>query len=175
MPDFGWAIVDTEMGPVHLAVSREGLIRSTLPGDPGDELWEHLRSRLRREGGTLTRDACLTRPYADWVEAYFSGDFTIPIPPLAPRGTPFQLRVWDVTRRIPPGTVMSYGEVARRANSPRAARATGSAMASNPIPLFVPCHRVVRGDGTLGGFGGGLPLKVKLLQHEGFSRDFPVR
>ncbi len=173
MSVLSWTAVDTELGPVHLAVSGEGLIRSTLPADPGDRFWKDLG--LRQERGALRRDLCRTAPYEEWVRRYFDGDFAAPIPALALAGTRFQLRIWEVTRQIPPGDVISYGELAARAGSPRAARAAGSAMARNPVPLFVPCHRVLRGDGSLGGFGGGLPLKAKLLQHEGFPWECHTR
>ncbi len=148
--------VETPLGMVYVTACEEGLVRSTLPTTVPEML------PVDREGSELTK------PYMDWVRRYFEGDFSMQIPPLAPTGTRFQLRVWEVTRRIPPGCVLSYGEVALRAGNPRGARAVGGAMSANPVPLFVPCHRVIRGDGDLGGFGGGLPLKRALLGHEGY-------
>ena len=71
---------------------------------------------------------------------------------------------------IPPGEVASYGEVARRVGVPKGARAVGQVLACNPVPLFVPCHRVIAADGSLGGFGGGLALKRRLLNHERWGR-----
>ena len=173
MPHLEWTCTETPLGSVYLAVSGEGLIRSTLPGAPDDPFWEDLR--LQTEGGAYCRGRCLTQPYVEWVARYFAGDLTVEIPALAPAGSRFQRQIWEVTQQIPPGDVLSYGELACRAGSPRAARAAGSAMARNPIPLFVPCHRVVRSDGSLGGFGGGLPLKVKLLKHEGFRWERRAR
>ena len=82
------------------------------------------------------------------------------------RATAFQLRVWDVVRGIPRGQVQSYAWVAAQAGSPQAARAVGQAMASNPFPIVVPCHRVVGQDGGLTGFGGGLNMKRDLLRLE---------
>ncbi len=82
-------------------------------------------------------------------------------------GTPFQRRVWEELRRIPFGTTISYGELARRLGKPRAARAVGQAVGANPIPIIIPCHRVIRASGELGGFGAGLEIKKWLLRHEG--------
>ena len=81
--------------------------------------------------------------------------------------TPFQMKVWQALRAIPYGRVRSYGWVARKIGKPRAARAVGSACGANPVPLLVPCHRVVAGDGSLGGFSGGLLNKRRLLKLEG--------
>lgn len=84
-------------------------------------------------------------------------------------GTAFQHSVWQILLKIPAGEVLSYGEVARRIGSPKAARAVGTACGANPIPLLVPCHRVVASDGSLGGFGGGLKIKQKLLDAESMN------
>ena len=81
--------------------------------------------------------------------------------------TPFQVKVWQALRAIPYGRVRSYGWVARKIGKPRAARAVGAACGANPVPLLVPCHRVVAGDGSLGGFSGGLSNKRRLLKLEG--------
>jgi O-6-methylguanine DNA methyltransferase len=86
--------------------------------------------------------------------------------PLDLRGTPFQLQVWQELRSIPWGKTVSYGELARRLGKPRAARAVGQACGANPIPLIVPCHRVIAAGGGLGGYSSGLERKKWLLQHE---------
>jgi methylated-DNA-[protein]-cysteine S-methyltransferase len=86
---------------------------------------------------------------------------------LAPRGTPFQLSVWQLLRAIPYGQTVTYGEIARRLGRPEAARAVGLANGANPLPIVVPCHRVIGADGALTGFGGGLPIKRALLHLEG--------
>jgi methylated-DNA-[protein]-cysteine S-methyltransferase len=86
---------------------------------------------------------------------------------LDPQGTTFQLRVWQELRRIPYGTTISYRELARRVGSPKACRAVGQANAVNPIPLIIPCHRVIKADGALGGYSAGLDRKRRLLDHEG--------
>jgi O-6-methylguanine DNA methyltransferase len=82
-------------------------------------------------------------------------------------GTPFQQAVWSALRRIAPGATQSYAEIARAVGSPGAARAVGQACGANPIPLLVPCHRVLASGGQLGGFSGGLDWKQKLLAREG--------
>ena len=87
--------------------------------------------------------------------------------PLDPAGTIFQREVWDLLRTIPYGTTTSYGELARHLGDPRATRAVGAATGKNPIPIIVPCHRVVGANGYLTGFGGGLDRKRWLLEHEG--------
>lgn len=84
-------------------------------------------------------------------------------------GTPFQRAVWQAMLSIPRGATISYAELARRVGRPGAARAVGQAVGSNPVPLLIPCHRVVASDGGLGGFGGELPMKKALLRHEGVA------
>ena len=87
--------------------------------------------------------------------------------PLAAQGTEFEHQVWDALRRIPFGTTTSYGEIARKLGDTRNARAVGTANGKNPIPIIVPCHRVIGANGDLTGFGGGIERKRWLLEHEG--------
>jgi len=105
----------------------------------------------------------------DGLHRYFSGDSAILDHPLELQGTQFQREVWSALRQIPLGQVATYGEIAARIGRPGAARAVGQACGSNPVVLFVPCHRVVTADGKLGGFGSGPDLKEALLLHEGVS------
>ncbi len=120
------------------------------------------------------------KPKEDWIrddarfveivnqlEAYFAGDLKEFDLPLAPRGTDFQMSVWKALRSIPYGETISYGALAERIGNPKAVRAVGGANGKNPIAIIVPCHRVIGSDGTLTGFGGGLPIKEKLLALEG--------
>ena len=94
---------------------------------------------------------------------------------LAPRGTPFQRRVWEALRRIPYGATATYGEIARAVGSPGAVRAVGAACARNPVPIIVPCHRVIGADGTLTGYAGGLERKRALLELESeHARENPA-
>lgn len=101
------------------------------------------------------------------VQAYFDGDIAaIGDIPVAPAGTPFRLAVWQAMRSIPAGEPISYAELAARAGRPNATRAAGTACGANPIPIVVPCHRVLRTGGGIGGYGGGLAAKRWLLAHE---------
>ena len=100
------------------------------------------------------------------LDEYFAGDRTDFDLELAAQGTPFQLDVWRQLSRIPYGETISYGELAKRVDRPGAARAVGAANGQNPIAIIVPCHRVIGADGSLIGFGGGLPWKRWLLNRE---------
>jgi methylated-DNA-[protein]-cysteine S-methyltransferase len=100
------------------------------------------------------------------LQAYFRGELKEFDLPLAMEGTEFQLRVWNKLREIPYGETISYAQLAGRIGNPKAVRAVGLANGSNPIPIIVPCHRVIGSDGSLTGFGGGLTTKRKLLELE---------
>jgi len=99
--------------------------------------------------------------------AYFAGGLRAFDLPLAPNGTEFQRRVWTELTKIPFGATISYARLARRVSNAAAVRAVGAANGRNPIPIIVPCHRVIGSDGSLTGFGGGLARKQWLLKHEG--------
>ena len=101
------------------------------------------------------------------LRAYFAGELETFNLDLAPEGTPFQLAVWKQLCEIPFGETISYGELARRIGNPNASRAVGLANGSNPVPIVIPCHRVIGSNGKLTGYGGGLPIKEKLLALEG--------
>lgn len=100
------------------------------------------------------------------IQSYFAGERTDFELPLEPEGTSFQKRVWQALRRIPYGQTRSYAEIAREIGSPKGFRAVGAANGRNPLPVIVPCHRVIGADGSLTGFGGGLPVKRILLEME---------
>jgi methylated-DNA-[protein]-cysteine S-methyltransferase len=126
------------------------------------------------------RDGKPGQPKPDWRESargpvaeavrqlreYFHGDRTQFDLPLAPEGTPFQCSVWRRLQDIPYGETISYGELAKRVGNPKASRAVGAANGKNPIPIVIPCHRVIGFNGKLTGFGGGLPTKEALLALE---------
>lgn len=122
------------------------------------------------------------QPEPDWVhkpaqlapvrrqlEDYFDGTRTTFDLVLAPEGTPFQQAVWRILEAIPYGATLSYGDVARAISRPKASRAVGAANGANPIPIIIPCHRVIGGDGKLTGFGGGLDTKAALLALSGLT------
>ena len=112
------------------------------------------------------RDDRALRAAVRELRAYLAGELRSFSLPLAPAGTPFQLDVWNALAAIPYGETTSYGELARRIGRPRAVRAVGAANGANPLPIVLPCHRVVGANGSLTGFGGGLPLKRALLDLE---------
>jgi methylated-DNA-[protein]-cysteine S-methyltransferase len=110
-----------------------------------------------------------TAPFSETVRqlhAYFAGELENFDLQIAPEGTPFQLGVWRSLCEIPYGATVSYGELANRIGNPKACRAVGLANGSNPIPIVIPCHRVIGSNGKLTGYGGGLPIKEKLLALE---------
>jgi methylated-DNA-[protein]-cysteine S-methyltransferase len=124
------------------------------------------RAGWQEDTGQGSAGAVLARAQQQLTE-YFAGRRTMFDLPLDPSGTEFQRRVWDALRTIPYGATTSYGAIARRLGDPHATRAVGAANGQNPIPIVVPCHRVVGAKGELTGFGGGLDRKRWLLEHEG--------
>ncbi len=151
-----YSLVDSPIGELLL----------TGDGDAITGLWMQSHRSEWKKTSTLKRDdAALAAPRAQLAE-YFAGgrvDFTLA---LAAAGTPFQHKVWRALCEIPYGETISYGELARRIGQPTASRAVGLANGSNPIPIVVPCHRVIGSDGSLTGFGGGIERKRWLLAHE---------
>ncbi|WP_433314545.1 methylated-DNA--[protein]-cysteine S-methyltransferase [Micromonospora sp. CA-269861] len=121
----------------------------------------------RLESAADEPDHALARAAVDELRAYFAGELTAFTVPVSMRsGSDFERAVWREMTRIPYGETLTYGEVARLVGDPGAARAVGVACNRNPIPVIVPCHRIVGAGGKLVGFGGGLPRKVKLLELE---------
>ncbi len=112
------------------------------------------------------KDRDAFRQEIDQLEAYFAGDLRQFDLRLAPAGTAFQQRVWRQLQQIPYGETISYGQLAGQIGQPKAARAVGAANGRNPIPIIIPCHRVIGSDGQLTGYGGGLEIKDTLLAHE---------
>ena len=111
-------------------------------------------------------DSQFFRAVIQQLNSYFSGRLTQFRLPLAPEGTPFQLKVWKALKRIPYGKTVTYGEIAKRIGNPKASRAVGAANGQNPLSIIVPCHRVIGQTGDLVGYGGGLSIKKALLDHE---------
>ena len=146
------AILDSPIGPLGLVASDTGLRGVLFDGH-----------RARPEGRSP-----ILEETARQLDAYFGGELEAFDLPLELQGTDFQRRCWLALRSIPIGQTVSYGEQARRLGlGPDAARAVGAANGLNPIPIVLPCHRVIGADGSLTGFGGGLHVKRFLLEHEG--------
>ena len=172
---------DTEIGPMVAAVCEHGLLMAGIAGETisadamlADTTTEMARRHRRatvthRDAAAISRRPRLRRH--DTVIAALgslaSGAAPDELPPLHLIGTAFQIRVWEQLRQIRRGEVCSYGEVAAAIGAPKAVRATAGAVGANPIGLIVPCHRVIRSDGTIGGFGWGLGTKRRLLAAEG--------
>lgn len=151
-----YAHMASPIGPLLLVRDSSGLRQITFPRDG---------KPAQPEAGWQA-DSSALRDLVCQLEAYFAGrlkSFTIP---LAPEGTPFQQKVWSELNNIPYGETVSYGELARRIGNSNASRAVGLANGSNPIPIVIPCHRVIGSNGKLTGYGGGLPIKEKLLALE---------
>jgi methylated-DNA-[protein]-cysteine S-methyltransferase len=118
------------------------------------------------EAGWVKRETAPLREAARQLKEYFAGKRTSFDLPLEPDGTAFQKTVWKNLCDIPYGETISYGELARRVGNPKAARAVGAANGQNPLPIVVPCHRVIGSNGKMTGFGGGIPVKEALLALE---------
>jgi len=155
----------TTWGVFRLAASADGVAAVGLPEEGGRRFFAYLKRAypgfLVVEGTTAELEVARAE-----IAGYLAGDRRDFDVPFHIRVTPFQFEVLEAISAIPYGSTATYGELARRAGFPGAARAVGAACAANPIPLIVPCHRVVAASG-LGGFGGGVDLKRKLLEHEG--------
>jgi methylated-DNA-[protein]-cysteine S-methyltransferase len=150
-----WTEAATPIGAVGLYADDEALVRIRLPGERGVA-----PEGERRAGHPVLRAA------AEALEAWFAGELTRFALPLRPVGTPFQLAVWEALAAIPYGERRSYADVAAAIGRPKSVRAVGAANGRNPLPIVVPCHRVIGADGALVGFGGGLAAKAWLLDHE---------
>ena len=157
--------VDSPIGELTCLVRNDVLVAVAFNRDTGGTI-EKVR---RRFAGEAVRDARESAGVRAAFERYFGGD-TAALDALAadPGGTPFQSKVWMALREIAAGSTWSYEDLARRVGSPSAVRAVGAANGANPIPLVLPCHRVIGKNGKLVGYGGGMERKTWLLRHEGF-------
>ena len=162
--DATYRVVDSPVGPLLLAATENGVVRVAFAVEDHDRVLESLGASV---GSRILRGGNRLDPLARELDDYFAGRrhrFDVPLDLRLARG--FRLAVLRHLSDIPYGSTESYGEVAVASGSPRAVRAVGSACATNPLPIVVPCHRVVRSDGTLGGYLGGLPTKERLLALE---------
>ncbi|RPI26478.1 MAG: methylated-DNA--[protein]-cysteine S-methyltransferase [Acidobacteria bacterium] len=156
--------VDTPIGRVQVAGTPEGICRICFPTESPEQWYrwfDRYFSKLPLDGAHPIIDQCVSE-----ITEYFGRkrqSFEVPVDL---RGTDFQLRVWRELMSIPFGATISYGELARRVGKPGGARAIGNAAGSNPVPIIIPCHRVIGHDQGLVGFGGGLSVKEQLLELE---------
>ena len=154
--EFDYTYLDSPLGPLLLAGDSKGLRRIDFPH----------QNRPAKPSQSWTENRAGLKDATQQLNLYFAGkleDFDLA---LAPQGTAFQAEVWRRLLEIPYGETISYGELARRIGNPQASRAVGLANGSNPIPIIIPCHRVIGSNGKLTGYGGGLPIKEKLLALE---------
>jgi methylated-DNA-[protein]-cysteine S-methyltransferase len=145
--------IESPVGPLLLVADEAGLRQI---------LFVNGRHQARPEP-SWKLDAAPLKTTVSQLRSYFAGELEEFDLTLAPEGTPFQREVWRRLCEIPFGETISYGELARRIGNPQASRAVGLANGSNPIPIVIPCHRVIGSNGKLTGYGGGLPIKEKLL------------
>lgn len=161
----GYDVLASPLGPLWVAIGPKGVTTIHYGDEPSDS---ELRRLVRLYGPGVVPDHRRSSVLARELEQYFSGkrkafDVDVDLSGL----TPFQSRVLAATAKIPFGEVSTYGTVAKRAGNPKASRAAGGALNSNPIPIVVPCHRVVGSTGALVGYAGGLDAKKRLLAIEG--------
>ncbi|HYM14780.1 MAG TPA: methylated-DNA--[protein]-cysteine S-methyltransferase [Dehalococcoidia bacterium] len=166
-----YGLTDTAMGPMLVAVAGDRLIAVKFNVDEG-RLARAVEDLHRETRGTfeLVRSDAKVRPCAKQLREYLAGkragfDLRLDVSWV----TPFRRAVLEECARIPRGTTATYGDLARRVGRPNAYRAVGHTMSANPIPIVIPCHRVVGASGDLTGFGGGLEMKLRLLALEGVA------
>lgn len=161
-----WEVFPSDFGPVLIAASHDGLCRIAF-GEGEAEL-QALYPQAELQNGAAD-DADDSDARREWIKA---AALTIAHPearvfvPLALAGTPFQMQVWDALKHIPAGETRSYRQIAEAVGAPDAVRAVGTAIGANPVAVLIPCHRVVRSDGALGGYAWGLDIKRQLLARE---------
>jgi len=159
-----YVIFTVKVGWMGIIASKEGLLRTTLPLRSEKEVYRRIENSL--EGATVSQ-----RSFDDLIErfrAYFSGEKVEFLDKLdLSCATDFQREVWQATRSIPFGETRSYAWIARQIGKPKAVRAVGQALGKNPLPIIVPCHRVLASNGGMGGFSGGIETKRFLLSLEG--------
>lgn len=168
--------MSTPCGELLIVTDEEGALRGLDWVDHEFRLRQLLRQQYPQDAVEL---GAARRSHSDaWkaLEGYFGGEHRA-VDALVVRtgGTPFQREVWAALRSIPAGQTLSYGVLAKRLNRPSAMRAVGTANGANPVSIVVPCHRVIGADGSLTGYGGGLPRKRWLLEHEGVPLAEPRR
>jgi len=160
-----YGIFDSSLGMVCIASTEKGVCKVALPKESTGDFFGWLRVHFGPQN--VIEDRSRNEGVLTELESYLAGELREFQSPLDLRGTEFQIKVWRELRTIPYGTTCSYRDIAERIGHPRAYRAVGTANGANPIPVIVPCHRVIGRDGSLRGYGGGLTMKERLLRLEG--------
>lgn len=160
-----WTRYESPVGKLFIISSERGLFRMGLPNESEDFLFDTLPSKY---GYEMCEGSELNQCVIDQLERYFNGQLKKFELRLDVVGTEFQTKVWNCLQNIPYGQTISYKELASAVGIPNACRAVGAANSRNPIPIVIPCHRVIGSNGSLVGFGGGLDLKRTLLRLEGY-------
>ena len=162
MEEVYYASVSAPIGTIWVASDKAGVCLVSFGGKEGQ-----FRKELAKAGwGKARRDQEFNRAVLKEIEAYFAGSLTCFASPIHLLGRSFDMQVWQALQRIPFGETRSYEDIACAIGNPKACRAVGGANGRNPIPLLIPCHRVIRKDGGLGGFSSGTSIKQWLLQFE---------
>lgn len=161
-----WSSVPSPMGGCVVMATEHGVCWTGTPGTTVDEGFAWVRRRLQVEPAVEGKTIAPLEQAVDELRRYLAGERVQFSCPLDLHGTPFQVMVWNELLRIPYGQTRSYLEIAQAIGRPKAVRAVGAANGSNPVAIIVPCHRVIGSNGTLTGYGGGLPTKEWLLSLE---------
>lgn len=162
--DLAYTTTDSPLGPLLLAATSTGLVRLAYRSEDHDAVLSRLADRISPR---VLHAPQRLDPVRRQLDEYFAGArrrFEVPLD--MQLSTPFRRTVLAATAALPYGTTASYGQIAAAVGNPAAVRATGTALATNPVPIVVPCHRILRGDGALGGYVGGAPAKRALLDLE---------
>jgi methylated-DNA-[protein]-cysteine S-methyltransferase len=155
----------TLFGVMWLAFSKKGIVKLSFPNEGRKDIFNFLHRRFNDIVEYKEND----KAYGDQINLYLAGKLKSFDVPLDLYGTEFQKRVWNELLKIPYGSVRTYKDIAESIGKPKAFRAVGGANNKNPIPIIIPCHRVIGSNGELVGYGGGLEYKIKLLQIEGIE------
>ncbi len=164
-----WSSVSCPQGLIIVMATKRGVSWTGTPGTPIDEGITWLKRKMQFDKVIEGEDIEPLQQAMDQLRRYLSGERVQFKCPLDLHGTPFQIEVWQELYRIPYGETRTYAEIARSIGRPAAVRAVGAANGANPVAIIVPCHRVIGSNGSLTGYGGGLPTKAWLLSLEGIK------
>jgi methylated-DNA-[protein]-cysteine S-methyltransferase len=162
-----WSSVSCPQGLIIVMATERGVCWTGTPGTPIDEGFTFLRRKMQFDRVIEGEEIAPLQQAIDQLKRYVAGEHVQFTCPLDLHGTAFQIQVWEELYRIPYGETRTYAEIARAIGRPASVRAVGAANGANPVAIIVPCHRVIGSNGTLTGYGGGLPTKAWLLALEG--------